>query len=86
MKMLYTSNSRREGSIRQIHNVFQNVDTATSNSQRCADFASILDSKFTSKNIMDVVMITSIHYCNHNAKLTTFSRPRYYNVEPSMES
>ena len=54
MKMLYTSNSRR---IRQIRNVFQNVDTATSNSQRCADFASILDSKFTSKNIMDVVMI-----------------------------
>ena len=84
MKTLYASSSQRECCIRQIHKVFQNVDTTTSNSQRCADFSSMLDSKFTSKHVMDVAVVTSVQYCNRNVKLTTFSRRRYYNVAATL--
>ena len=65
---------------RQIHN----VDTTTPNSQRCTNVTSMLDSKFTSQHIVDVVMLTPTQRCNCNVKFTTSFRRWCYNVAPTL--
>ena len=61
-----------------------NVDATSTKLQRCANVASTLNSNFSSKHTIDVVMATLIHRVNHNVKFTASSQPRYYDVAPAL--
>lgn len=60
------------------------VSATRSNSQRCSNTASMLDSKFGSQHIMNLVFTTLMQRFSRSVKFTTSSRRRYYDVGPTL--